>query len=248
VTQETPGKRRSEKSAVWYTLAGLVLPVMNMAAKYEIRDGHKLPKTGAFILAPNHYTEIDPIVMGIVMWKLNRMPRFLAKASLFKIPILGALMRASGQIPVERSGRGADPLAAARSLAERELGVIIYPEGTLTREPDMWPMRGKTGAVRMALQAGVPVIPAAHWGSQQLMARYGKKVSLFPRKHIVIKIGDPVDLSAYRGKPLDPATLTKATEDVMDAITRLLEDLRGEKAPETRWDPSKHGQAETGRF
>jgi 1-acyl-sn-glycerol-3-phosphate acyltransferase len=100
----------------------------------------------------------------------------------------------------------------------------------------------------MALETGIPVIPIAHWGTQQVMARYAKKISFFPRKTIAVKVGDPVDLSAFEGRPLDAATLNEATAVIMDAITRLLEDLRGETAPAERWDPATHNQKETGRF
>ena len=100
----------------------------------------------------------------------------------------------------------------------------------------------------MALQAGVPIIPAAHWGTQHLMARYSKKISFFPRKTIYCKIGDPVDLSDLVGRPLDQATLNEGTERVMAAIAALLGDLRGETPPAERWDPVKHGQSETGRL
>jgi 1-acyl-sn-glycerol-3-phosphate acyltransferase len=183
------------------------------------------------------------------MWKVGRMPRFLAKASLFKIPVLGAIMRASKQVPVERAGtvRSADPLAIARQITEHGLAVIIYPEGTLTRDPNYWPMRGKFGAVRMALDAGIPIIPLAHWGTQLVLPRYGK-LSLFPRKKIVVKYGDPVDLSSYRGKPINTALLAAATNDVMNDITALLEELRGETAPAIRWDPAAMHQSETGHF
>lgn len=223
---------------------------MTAVARYRIHDGHKLPASGAFVLSPNHYSEIDPLVIGVVMWKLDRMPRFLAKGSLFGLPVLGSLLRASGQIPVERTGavRGADPLAAAQKIADDGSAVVIYPEGSLTRDPDLWPMRGKGGAVRMALQAGIPLIPAAHWGTQKLMPRYGKKLSVFPRKTIDIKFGDPVDLTEFAGAKLDAATTAAATAKVMDAITVLLEDLRGENAPRERWDPSKNNQKDTGRF
>ncbi|WP_165067251.1 lysophospholipid acyltransferase family protein [Marisediminicola senii] len=223
---------------------------MNTLARYRIHDGHKLPSTGPFVLAPNHYSEIDPVVVGVVMWKLGRMPRYLAKANLFKYPIIGSLLRASGQIPVERAGavRGSDPLVAARKIVDQGLAVVIYPEGSLTRDPGLWPMRGKPGAVRMALETGIPIIPMAHWGTQKVLPRYAKRISLFPRKTIDIKVGDPVDLSAFRGKPLDAATTTAATAAVMTSITALLEDLRGEPAPTDRWDPSKNNQKETGRF
>ena len=94
----------------------------------------------------------------------------------------------------------------------------------------------------------VPLIPMAHWGVQQIMPRYSKKVSLFPRKSVEAIIGDPVDLTPWRGRPITHELLVEATEAVMVEITRLLEQLRGETAPLERWDPSAHGQTETGRF
>ncbi|MET1044683.1 MAG: lysophospholipid acyltransferase family protein [Microbacteriaceae bacterium] len=247
----TQPKRTSERTFIWYLLASLALPLMNWLGRYEIIDRHKIPQRGAFVLSPNHYSEIDPVVMGAAVWYSGRVPRFMAKASLFKVPVLKTLLKASGQIPVERAGamRGSDPVAAARTLAKQESAVIVYPEGSLTRDPDMWPMRGKTGAVRLALEAGIPLIPAAHWGTHKIMARYSKSISFWPpRKRVRIKIGDPVDLSAFEGRPLDSQTLNAATAVLMDAITALLEDLRDEKAPAERWDPSKNNQKETGRF
>jgi 1-acyl-sn-glycerol-3-phosphate acyltransferase len=240
---------RSEKTAIWRFLAVIIIPAMGLLSKITIIDGEKAPKSGAFVLTPNHYSEIDPLVMGVAMWRVGRMPRFLAKASLFKIPVFGAILRASNQVPVERAGvaRQADPLAAARQITEHGLAVIVYPEGTLTREPDLWPMRGKLGAVRMALDADIPIIPIAHWGTQLVLPRYGK-LSLFPRKKITVKFGDPVDLSEFRDKPRTTKNLGEATELVMHAITGLLEDLREEKAPAVRWDPSSQHQSETGHF
>jgi 1-acyl-sn-glycerol-3-phosphate acyltransferase len=241
---------KSEKIPIFRLLAGLLIPLMEVLARYIIIDGDKLPKHGAFICAPNHYSEIDPVVVGRVMYKLGRAPRYLTKASLFKVPVVGWFLRTSGQIPVERAGaaRGSDPLAAASKLARDGFAVVVYPEGSLTRDPDLWPMRGKTGAVRLALQAGVPIVPMVHWGTQLVMPRYGKKISFFPRKTIRVKIGDPVDLSAFAGRGLDPKTLHEATAVLMAAITALLVDLRGEPAPAEPWDPSKHDQSEIGRF
>ena len=208
-----------------------------------------MPQSGAFVLAPNHYSEIDPLVIGAGVWKLGRAPRFLAKASLFKNPVLGWLLRTSGQIPVERAGsKSHRALRAAEELVEKGRMVVVYPEGSLTRDPDLWPMRGKTGAVRIALERDIPIIPAAHWGTQKLMPRYGKKIHPFPRKTIDVIIGDPLDLSAYRGRPLTQSTLLEATGELMDAIAELLAELRGEPAPAERWDPTQHGQKETGRL
>jgi 1-acyl-sn-glycerol-3-phosphate acyltransferase len=241
---------RSEKTPIFRLLAVIALPPMTAMVKFRLHGAENVPSHGAFVLAPNHYSEIDPVVMGVAMWKVGRMPRYLAKASLFKIPGIGALLRASGQIPVERAGsaRTSDPLGQARQIANQGAAVVVYPEGSLTRDPDLWPMRGKTGAVRIALEQGIPVIPAAHWGTQLLMPRYGRRINVFPRKTIDISFGPPVDLSAFADRKLDAATLTEATEVVMQAITELFEELRGETAPAERWDPSKHNQKDTGRF
>jgi 1-acyl-sn-glycerol-3-phosphate acyltransferase len=243
-------KPRSEKTAIFRTLATLVLPFMNLLARYKLHGVENVPQSGAFVLSPNHYSNIDPIVIGVAMWKIGRMPRYLAKASLFRIPVLRWALNASGQIPVERSGsaRSGDPLAAAKLIVDAELAVIIYPEGSLTRDPHSWPMRGKAGAVRMALEAGIPLIPVASWGAQLILPRYSKRISFFPRKTVHIRFGAPVDLSEFEGKPIDSTLLAQATEKLMAAITALLEELRGEKAPTERWDPAKHGQSETGRF
>lgn len=247
-----PARVPSERGrpSVFWVLAGIVLPILGLMARFRVEDADKLPKHGAVVLAPNHFSEIDPVIIGAVTWRLGRVPRFLAKGSLFRVPVVGWLLRASGQIPVERAGstRGNAPLKAAERVADEGHVVIVYPEGSLTRDPDLWPMRGKFGAARMALEHGIPVIPVAHWGTQQVLARYSKKIHVFPPKTIRVKFGDPVDLTAFRDRPLDGATLTAATAAIMDAITHLLEDLRGEKAPATRWDPTAHDQTETGRF
>jgi len=242
---------KSEKTAVFRLLAILILPAMTLLSKYKLHNAHNVPAAGAFVLSPNHYSNIDPVVIGVAMWKIGRMPRYMAKASLFKIPVLGWLLTKSGQVPVERASRareGGDPMKAARRVADQGLAVVVYPEGSLTREPDMWPMRGKHGAVRTALEAGIPLIPAASWGAQEILPRYSNRISIFPRKTIHIRFGEPIDLSEFEGKNLDSRVLAEATEKLMTAITELLEQLRGESAPHVRYNPADHGQSEVGRF
>ena len=242
-------KIRSEKIFIFRFIASIVLPLMNVLGRYRTQQGDYLPRTGPVVVAPNHLSEIDPLVIGLSIWKLGRAPRYLGKASLFTVPVFGWLLRKSGQIPVERAGsRGSDPLAAANQLVENNLVVVVYPEGTLTRDPDLWPMRGKSGAARIALTAGVPLIPVAHWGTQKIMPRYGKKLSVFPRKNVDVRFGPPVDLSAFEGRPLNSTMLAEATDLLMVAITGLLAELRGEEPPAQRWDPAKKGQSEIGRF
>lgn len=248
----TPGRRwrRGELNPAFRITASVVIPIFRFSARYHWHGPKRLPEDGAFVLAPNHFTNIDPLVVGTAVWLSRRAPRFLAKASIFKVPVVGKLMTGMGQIPVERSGRTrmSDPLGGGRSLVEQGGAIIVYPEGTLTRDPDLWPMRGKTGAVRIALENDVPIIPMAHWGTQRIMARYSKKLRLFPPSRVDVIVGDPVDLSAYRGRPLDQKMLLEATEIVMQRITELLEELRGEPAPAIRWDPAANNQKETGRF
>lgn len=242
----------SEKSrpSIFWLFAVLLLPLLSLMAKFNLHDRQKMPKTGPVVIAPNHFTNIDPIMMGVAVWHLGRLPRFMAKASILRIPVIGWLLLKSGQIPVERGGstRSSVALTQAKALVTKGRAVIVYPEGSLTRDPEMWPMRGKSGAVRLALELDIPIVPMAHWGTQQIMARYSKKINFFPRHTIDVKVGDPVDLSEFKGKPLDSKTLNAATTKVMDAITALLEDLRGEQAPKERWNPAEHNQTETGKF
>ena len=240
---------RSRPSSFW-VLAGIALPLVALIVRFRFHDREKMPQTGAVIIAPNHFSNIDPFIVGSAVWYLGRLPRFMAKASILRIPVVGWFLRRSGQIPVQRGGvaRGAESLKAAAEMVSLGRALIVYPEGSLTRDPDLWPMRGKTGAVRLSLEHGIPIVPVAHWGTQNVMARYSNKISFFPRHTIDIKVGDPVDLSAFVGKPLTSSTLVEATAAVMDAITHVLEDLRAEKAPAIRWNPADHNQTETGRF
>ncbi|MWB97680.1 1-acyl-sn-glycerol-3-phosphate acyltransferase [Agromyces sp. MMS17-SY077] len=248
---EPAARRGAEKRrpSIFWLLAGILLPLVGLLVKFRFVDRDKFPAAGAFVLAPNHLSEIDPVVVGAASWYLGRPPRFLAKASVFKVPVVGWLLRTSGQIPVERTGRqSGDAVRAAEELVEKGRMVVVYPEGSLTRDPDLWPMRGKSGAVRIALERGIPIVPCAHWGAQAVMPRYGK-LRFWPlRKPVTVIIGDPVDLSAFEGKPLDAKTLTEATDVVMAEIARLLGELRGEEPPAERWNPANHDQRETGKF
>lgn len=248
------GSRAPEKTrpSLFWPLAVVAVPSISFLAKIRLTGREKLPKEGAFVLAPNHYSEFDPLIVAVAVWRLGRAPRFMAKESLFRIPVLGAILRATGMIPVARASTAAtakQTMKQSQDLVEHDRGVIVYPEGTLTRDPDLWPMRGKAGAVRLALAGDIPLIPMAHWGTQEIMGRYQKGLKLWPpRKPVHVAIGDPIDLSDLRGRAGDQAALTEATGRLMDAITALLEQLRNEKAPAERWNPAAHGQRETGRL
>jgi len=241
-------RRKPEKLIRWRIVAAIMIPIFEFVGRYRMRGLDNIPKTGAFVIAPNHVTNFDPLTTAYLVWRGGRVPRFLAKASVFKVPVLGWILRYTGQIPVERAGGGPDPLAAATRLIDEELAVIVYPEGTLTRDPDEWPMRGKNGAVRLALQHGIPLIPAAHWGVQKILPRSGGRLSLVPRKDVEMLVGPPLDLTRWQGRGDDAAALAEATTALMDAIAGLVGELRGEIPPVERWDPAAHGQTEYGRF
>ncbi len=237
---------------LFWPLAALVVPIVGIFARIRVRGGEHLPRKGSFVLSPNHCSELDPILVAVAVFRMGRLPRFMAKESVFRIPVVGSILRATGMVPV---ARGTSATAArqtmeqSRGLVERGRGVIVYPEGTLTRDPDMWPMRGKSGAVRLALAGDIPLIPVAQWGTQEIMGRYAKKISLWPlRKRVDVLVGPPLDLSDLAGRAGEQAALTEATDRLMNAITALLEQVRGETAPEKRWNPAEHGQNETGRF
>lgn len=246
--------KETSRPSIFWVMALICISLMRLVSRQVVLHRDRIPARGAYVIAPNHYSEIDPVVVGQMVYEAGRFPRFLAKASLFKVPVAGWFLRRSGQIPVYRRREDAreavasSPLSGAKDVVDKQAVVVVYPEGSLTRDPGLWPMRGKTGAARIALEQGIPVIPVAHWGTQELMPRYSKKINAWPRKTITFDIGEPVDLSKYEGKPLDAQLLADATEDIMAAITGLLEGLRGEKAPADRWDPAEHEQAETGRF
>lgn len=241
--------RKLQQKRGWtFTLGAIILrPTFLLTTKPDWVDGLKIPATGGCVIAINHLSQVDPLTAAVFTHDHGRLPRYLAKDGLFRNKALGYFMRAAGQIPVHRSSSSAvgayDAAVAAVRAGEC---IVVYPEGTITRDPDLWPMKGKSGAARIALETGCPVIPIGQWGAQELLAPYAKKPDLFPRKTIHIKVGDPVDLSDLADQPRTGAVLTEATDRIMAAITGIVEDLRGETAPAERFDPRKAGVAETG--
>jgi 1-acyl-sn-glycerol-3-phosphate acyltransferase len=241
--------RKLERKRGWaMTVAASILkPTLLAASSRTWIDGEKIPATGGCIIAINHISHIDPLLSAHFVYDHGRLPRYLAKSGLFTNKALGGFLSSAGQIPVERLSRNAIGAydAAVRAIGEGEC-IVIYPEGTLTRDPDLWPMKGKSGAARIALATGCPVIPVGQWGAQHILPPYTKKPLLVPRKNIVMTAGDPVDLSDLLGRPPSNEVTNTATERIMTAITGLVADLRGETPPAERFDPRAHGVRETG--
>ncbi|MGH3367905.1 MAG: lysophospholipid acyltransferase family protein [Nocardioidaceae bacterium] len=217
----------------------IVRPLMLLLTKQDWRDTGKLPATGGCVLVANHISHADPLVYAHFVYDSGRLPRFLAKSEVVDLPIVGVILKSAGQIPVYRQSRNASQaFSAAAASVRRGECVIVYPEGTISRDPDLWPMVGKTGAARIALSTQAPLIPTAQWGAQQILPPYASRPRLFPRTTIQVQVGDPVDLDDLRDQPLTPAVLREATERIMTAITILLETIRDGHAPSTRFDPT----------
>lgn len=223
-------------------------PPLMLLTKRDWQGAQHIPATGGCVIAFNHVSDFDPLVAAHFVLGNGRLPRFLGKAEVFRVPVVGRVLRAAGQIPVYRqSADAAQAFRAAVAAVESGRCVIVYPEGTITRDAGLWPMSGKTGAARIALATGCPLVPVAQWGPQLVLAPYTWRFRLFPRKVMQVKAGPPVDISDLAGQPLTTALLVEAAKRLVDAITALLEEIRGERAPDVRFDPKTAGVRQTGR-
>ncbi|SDD64661.1 1-acyl-sn-glycerol-3-phosphate acyltransferases [Sanguibacter gelidistatuariae] len=244
MTVETSASGRKNRDLTYRIVAGVVKPFLRAVCKLDWQGTEYLPTTGGYIAAANHMTNIDPLTFAHYLYDSSRPPRILAKASLWKIPVLRTVLDKTGMIPVHRNSAGAaSSLADAVTQLQNGECVAVFPEGTLTRDPNLWPMVGKTGAARLALSSRVPVIPVAQWGPQNILGQYSKRLRPFPRKKVSVHAGPAVDLADLYDRPMDAAVLREATERIMTAITDLLVELRGEAAPAVRFDMRKSGKS-----
>jgi 1-acyl-sn-glycerol-3-phosphate acyltransferase len=225
------------------TAVFLILPVLRLWTRRTWTGQENVPPSGGVIIAPNHISHFDPLVVAHFVYGAGRWPRFLAKASVFQVPLVGAFLRKVQQIPVERGSMEAvKSLDALVDALQQGGAVIIYPEGTTTREPDLWPMRGKTGAARLALLTGAPVIPVAHWGAQRVFDPRTKKFSLRPRTPITVTAGKPVDLSRWQGEAPTRAVLDQMTDAIMTDVRDLLGEIREAEPPPLFQPPARRSQ------
>lgn len=231
----------------WYRVAVVIVkPLVRALFRCDFRGQENVPRTGGCIIAPNHISYADPFVVALFVHETGRRPRYLAKAGLWKIAFVKQVLSGAGQIPVYRSTADASSaLRAAVAAVERGECVVIYPEGTITGDPALWPMLGKTGVARLALSTGAPVIPLANWGAHELLPYPGRRLRLLPRKRAVVVAGPPVDLSRWADAELTTESLREVTDAVLSDVTALLADVRGEAAPLTVHDP-RAGRPEPG--
>ncbi|UUW89337.1 lysophospholipid acyltransferase family protein [Nocardioides sp. WV_118_6] len=237
-------RKLQEKRGWAFNIAVPILkPTLLATTRREWIGGENIPETGGFIIALNHISHADPLTAAHLVYDHGYKPRYLAKSGLFDNKVLGYFLRGAGQIPVKRETKDAvGAYAAAVDAVRAGECVVIYPEATITRDPDMWPMKGKSGAARIALETGCPVIPVGQWGAQEILAPYTKRPHLVPRHKVTMRVGPPVDLADLRAQePRTSAIVNQATDRIMDAITHQLELVRGETAPAERYDMAVRG-------
>jgi 1-acyl-sn-glycerol-3-phosphate acyltransferase len=229
-------KPQDRPSAAYMIAMRTFKPMTDALTRRDWHGVENLPKDGGFVACPNHISYIDPFAIATFLHDNGHPAYFLTKASVFNVPVIGWWMRSGGQVPVYRSsGRAGEALRGAVEAVRSGRCVVIMPESTLGRDPDLWPMVGKTGAARVALETRRPLIPIGQWGAQELLPPYGRPKP-FPRKTMHVSAGPPVDLSDLYDVEPDSDVLQEATERLMAAITAEVARFRDEPPPQLRWD------------
>lgn len=237
-------KRAHEKGNAWAKACEVTLyPLTRMLGRRRFVGAFRIPETGPALVVANHISHVDPVFDVVYVRKTGRIPHVMAKASLWKVPVVGRALTGTGQIPVKRGG-GAGQAAleeATTAIADGKV-VVIYPEGTVTRDPDHWPMRPRPGVAVLALSGDFPVIPVAHWGTHELYTSYGagRRFKPFPRKDIHLVAGEPIDLSPWRGQPVDARAIRDVSYLIMERLRDMVAELRNEAAPAGLYNPKKH--------
>ena len=225
--------------AVYFSASLVVRPLNLLMMRRDWQGQENLPDSG-MILAANHISILDPLYVAHMVYSSGRIPHFLAKKELFDAPVIGKALTRMQQIPVDRAGRSIDSLAMAEEVLSDQGVIIIYPEGTTTKDPDMWPMVGRLGMIRLALSTGAPVIPVGQWGVHELLPKGEKLPKVLPRHTSAIRIGQESDLEWLRTMEQPTSKdLAEATEQVMGEITDLMAPLRSGTPPEKRFNPAR---------
>lgn len=229
--------------------SSILIPVMRAITKRKWLNTEKIPKQGPVVFYSNHVSYLDALVLAHLLFKNGRAVRFIGKEAVFKVPVVGWVLHKAEQIPVKRQSDSA-AIALAEAISALKLGhaIAIYPEGTLTRDPKMWPMTGKTGAVRLAIASNAPLIPIAQWGDHLIWPPYSKVLKPFPRKLVTMKVGDPVDISKWQGQEDDPVAMEAATQEIMRVLSAMVGELRNETPPTEIFDIRKSDLPRTGNF
>ncbi|WP_231988292.1 lysophospholipid acyltransferase family protein [Nakamurella panacisegetis] len=230
-----------ETANKWIRLCEIVMfPLTRMLGRPSFEGLEHIAVPGPVLVVGNHISELDPVYTAVYLRKSGRIPHIMAKASLWKVPVVGRILTGTEMIPVERGGgQGQVGLQAAIDSLQAGRVVLIYPDGTCSRDPDHWPMKPRPGVAAMALAGDFPVVPVVHWGTQEVLPYLGKGFHPFPRKKIRIVAGPPIDLSAFRGQAVDARLIRDVSYVIQGAVRDLLAQVRGVPAPKDFYDQKK---------
>src|SRR5215469_13478873 len=240
MSQESKKSTAYSYSRFWRLVSVIVLrPLLQILIRNKMEGRENIPRKGPVIFAPNHLSYVDWGTDALFFQANGRYPTFLIKSPVFSVKFIGPFLYKAGQLPVHRGRADAGlVLKQAEEALAKGAAVIIYPESTATRDPELWPMVAKTGVARLALTSGVRVVPVANWGAQRILP-YGKWVPKFlPRTTVRVVAGPPVDLSEFEGQPLTNQVLRAATDKIMTEIAAMLGGLRGEQPPAEFYHPA----------
>jgi len=194
---------------LYWLIRGIIrFILLVLGLKYE--GLHKLPKKGPVIVASNHVSNWDPIIVGVV---LNRPVHFMAKAELFNNKLLSWLIKQLNAFPVRRGIADRTAIKHGLDLLRRGEVLGIFPEGGRNKAGDN--RKAQNGVAMLALKSGAPVVPVACIGT-------GKKLPLGWMNQLVLKIGDPITMENFQGEKMNSAQLEKISAEIMVKIEELL--------------------------
>jgi 1-acyl-sn-glycerol-3-phosphate acyltransferase len=230
------------KAGFWIRIWVMIIyPIVGALFKIRWRDLARVPSPdeGGVLIVLNHVSQVDTLLMARFVWQSGRVPRFMIKAGVFDWPAVGHMMKGAGQIPVYRGTTdAAKSLRDAVAALEQGEAIVIYPEGTTTKDPANWPMQAKTGVARLVLLSpDTPVVPVGQWGPHRMggfaLSRLGR------RRTSLLSVGAPLDLSRWRGAEPTAETLRTITDEIMGAVRAEVAELRGEPAPAEFFKPAR---------
>ncbi|MFY9588742.1 MAG: lysophospholipid acyltransferase family protein [Actinomycetota bacterium] len=201
----------------------LLVPFLKLFFRWRLMGTPNIPRKGPVIVACNHISYFDPLCHAYIIDRSGRKCRFFAKAELWKNPFLRFVLTHAHQIPVERGSGESGPVEKAIEWLKRDELVVIYPEATITTNPDLTPMQGKTGVGRVALATGAPVVPIAVWGSHWVRPKKRKPVQKW-RRLITLKAGEPMYFDDLRGRD-DAEAAREVTDRVIGELDRMVREL-----------------------
>lgn len=232
---------------LWRAAQLLARTVVGLLARLEVTGDVPQPlRHGPLILAANHISPFDPVVLAAACRTRGIHPRIMATGGLFRAPVVGPLMRRAGHLRVDRGTNSVHQAltVAAAAVADGSV-VLVYPEGRIGLDPGMWPERGKTGTARLAFASAAPVVPVAQWGSHEVLPYRaprgmlrGLARAVARRPVIRVHFGAPVVLRDLH--PGTPGAARRATDRIIEAISDDLAPLRPDEPDRPRHvDPGR---------